>query len=92
MGRGRLAHGDLAGLCRVLHLDRDDGVRAGHDQLSVTAADEEEVEVAAVDADVHLQLDGADRGLERSERVERVAHAPGRRAGPRGVAVSVEEE
>ena len=60
IGRGRVAHGDLAGLGRLLHLDGDDGVRAGHDQLAVAAADEEEVEVAAVDADVHLQLDGAD--------------------------------
>ena len=82
LSRGRVAHRDLAGLGRVLHLDGDDGVGAGDDQLAVAAADEEEVEVAAVDADVHPQLDGADRGLERAERGKRVAHSPGRSAGP----------
>ncbi len=92
LGCGRVAHGDLACLGRVLHLHGDDGVGAGDDQLAVPAADEEEIEVAAVDPDVHPQLDGADRGVERSQRGERVAHPPGRGAGPSGMGLAGEEE
>ena len=50
------------------------------------------IEITAVDADMHTELDGSDRGLERPECVERVAHPPGRGAGPSGVGVAVEEE
>src|SRR6185437_9332123 len=89
---GCVAHRDLAGFRGVLHLDRDDRVRAGDDQLAVAAADEEEVEVATVDADVHLQLDRANRRLKRPRGGERVAHTPGCGAGAGGMALAVEEE
>ena len=88
----RVADGDLAGFRRVLHLDGVRRVRAGDDQLTVAASDEEEVEGATVDTDVHAELDVADRRLERAECAQRVAHAPGRRACTARVLGTVEEE
>jgi hypothetical protein len=52
--RGRLgAHEDVAGFGGGLHLDRPRGGRPGDEELPVGVADEEEVQRAAVDPDVH---------------------------------------
>src|SRR5581483_6028888 len=90
--RSVVAERNLACGGRFFHLDRSYGGRAGDNQLAMAASDEEEVEDAAVDADVHLQLDGARRGLERADVGERAAHAECRRACGLRVTLSLEEE
>jgi hypothetical protein len=91
--RGFGAQEDLAGLGGRLHLDGARRRRACDDQLAVRRADEEEVEPAAVDADVHAQLDRSRRGFEPPDLAEAAAHAEcGARSARCVVGARIEEE
>jgi hypothetical protein len=77
--RGRAREQDVAGLGRVLELDRPPGLGPADDQLAVGRAREEEVEVAAVQADVHAQRHLPDGRVRPADRAQHPAH-PVRRA------------
>ena len=91
-GGGRAREEDVAGLRGVLELDRAARLRPAHDQLAVRVADEEEVEAAAVEADVHAQRDRADGGLGPADRAQHPPHHVGRACRPPLVLRAREEE
>ena len=88
----RIAEQDLAGLGGRLHLHGPRRAWAGDDQLAMRLADDEEVEGAAVDPNVHLQRHGACARLRAAELAERLTHPEGRRRRPARVLLPVEEE
>ncbi len=86
------AERDLARARRRLGRDAGARIRAGHDQLAMDAADEEEVERAAVHPDRHLQPHRSRRRRASAHAGERVLHAEGRGTRALRVAVAAEEQ
>ena len=90
--RGVKADDDLAGVGRSLHGDHGARAGAGQQQLSVTLADEEEVELAGVNSDRHAQANLAGRGVDRTHLAERAPHADRGGDAVRGVVLPREEQ
>ena len=86
------AEQDLARARRRLHLDGTAGGRAGDDQLAMRIADEEEVDLTAVNADRHPQRDLACRGEADTHLVQGPLHGQGGGTGPALMFVSAEQE
>ena len=90
--RGRRAERDLAGPRDRLGLDAGGHVGAGDDQLAVDPADEEEVELARMDADRHLQTDGPGRGGAPPHPRQRVLHSHCCRGRAQRMILAAEEQ
>ena len=90
--RGRGADEDLSGLRLGFHLDGLGRRGAGDEQFTVRATDEEEVERAAVNADVHAQRDLARRSVQLSDLAQRAPHVERRAGRASRVAVPREEQ
>ena len=90
--RGVKADDDLARVGRSLHGDHGARAGAGQQQLPVALADEEEVELAGVDADRHAQANLAGRGVDRTHLAERAPHADRGGDAVRGVVLTREEQ
>jgi hypothetical protein len=88
----RLAEQDLAGLRGIFQADCRRRAGPGDQELAVGVPDEEEVEGAAVDADVHPERHVARRRARPPDLAQRPAHPVRRTRGADGVTVAGEEE
>ena len=90
--RGALADHDLAGGRRLFHQNSARDTGAGHQQLEVRVPDEEEMEVAAVNADRHAQADESCRRRDPADLTQLRAHADRGVTAARGVVGPREEQ
>jgi hypothetical protein len=86
------AQEDFAGLGRRLHLDGSARGRSCDQQFAVRVADEEELEAAAVEAGVHLQLNRARRRPRPPDRPQRPAHLESCPCRPRCVIIALVQQ
>ena len=89
---GGFAREDLAGAGGGLHLDNTRDGGASDDELEMRLAREEEVDIAAVDADGHAKPHQAGRRLYAADFAQRTAHVDGGAAATLSVGGPGEEE
>ena len=92
LGGGHRADEDLATLREVLQTHGGGDDRPDGEQLAVAVPDEQQVDVAGLEADRHREPHPATTGAEPAERSQRSEQALGAAGGPAGVALAGEEE